>query len=79
MGTRAKQTGYSTRYAYARNPYTGYGSYAYATVKDQPDRTKIRREEMAKASEVRFSEWKQIEDGMVALRRTLTERYQIEF
>ena len=79
MGTRAKQTGYSTRYAYARNPYTGYGRYAYSTTKDQPDRTKIRREEMAKASEVRFSEWKQIEDGMVALRRTLTERYQIEF
>jgi hypothetical protein len=31
------------------------------------------------AKNVRFSEWKQIEEGMTTLRRSLTEKYQIEF
>ncbi len=31
------------------------------------------------AKGVRFSEWKQIEDGLVAIRRAMTEKYQLEF
>ncbi len=31
------------------------------------------------AKSVRFSEWKQIEDGLVKIRREMTEKYQIQF
>ncbi len=36
-------------------------------------------EENQRSKQVRFSEWKQIEDGLVSVRRSMTEKYQIEF
>jgi len=32
-----------------------------------------------RSKEVRFSEWKHIEDGLVAVRRAMTEKYKLEF
>jgi len=43
------------------------------------DANAIRALEKGSAKGVQFSEWKQIEDGLVAIRRAMTERYQVEF
>ena len=39
----------------------------------------IGAEENQAAKSVRFSEWKQIEDGLVAVRRQMTDKYKLEF
>uniref|UniRef100_UPI002619FD9B hypothetical protein n=1 Tax=uncultured Gimesia sp. TaxID=1678688 RepID=UPI002619FD9B len=51
-----------------------YSSRSNASVKIQN-----RTEEQARATGVRFTSWKEIEDATAAIRREMTKRYQIEF
>ncbi len=80
-GVREAQPNYQTSYGYnSVGPYGTYGTYSWSTtVRAEPERGQIRAEENATATQVRISEWKQIEDGMVQVRRVLTERYNVEF
>lgn len=66
--------------------YSGYGSAYYGRYgsytsyrQEIPDTNSIEMQEQAPATQIRISEWKQIADAMVALRRTLTERYMTNF
>ncbi len=81
-GVRAAQPVYQS-YSYgagAVGPYGTYGGYSFAgTVQVAPNRIQIGTEERASASQVKISEMKQIEDGMVQIRRAMTERYNVEF
>lgn len=81
-GVREAQPVYQS-YSYgagAVGPYGSYGGYSFSgTVRVSPDRAQIRIEEHANATQVRIAEMKQIEDGMVQIRRAMTERYNIEF
>ena len=80
-GVREAQPNYQTSSGYnSVGPYGTYGTYSWSTtVRVEPERGQIRTEENAAATQVRISEWKQIEDGMVQVRRVLTERYNVEF
>lgn len=60
-------------------PYGGYSENYGSTVQAGGDANAIREQEKGSAKGVQFSEWKQIEDGLVAIRRAMTERYQVEF
>ncbi|QDU09493.1 hypothetical protein [Gimesia aquarii] len=51
-----------------------YGRRSNASVKIQN-----RAEEQSKATGVRFTSWKEIEDSTASIRREMTKRYQIEF
>lgn len=71
--------GYGRAYnGYGSAYYGRYGSYT-SYQRDIPDTLGIAVQEQAPATQIRISEWKQIEDGMVQLRRTLTERYGVNF
>lgn len=75
-------TGYTPYGAYGTNgAYGTYGGYggAWIAKRDVPDTIGIATQEMAPATQIRISEWKQIEDGLLKIRRTLTERYKVEF
>ena len=84
-GVREAQPNYATyggyRTGYANvGPYGSYGNYSWsATVRVEPNRGQIRTEEQAVATQVKVSEWKEIEDGLVQIRRAMTERYNVEF
>ncbi len=85
QGVRASIPTYTARTFYG-GAYGGYGAAyngAYGSYtsyrRDIPDTLSIETQEQAPATQIRISEWKQIEDGMVKLRRTLTERYMVEF
>lgn len=56
--------------------YNGYGYYRTAGVGTGIANNAAANET---AKGVRFSEWKQIEDGLVTIRRAMTEKYQIQF
>lgn len=78
-GTRKQQT-YST-YA-SRTYYGNVGPYnsgwnPYSAGASSPG--VIGAEENQASKSVQFSEWKQIEDGLVAVRRAMTEKYHLEF
>lgn len=81
-GVREAQPVYQS-YSYgagAVGPYGSYGGYSFSgSVRVSPDRNQIRTEERATAIQVRVAEMKQIEDGMVQIRRAMTERYHVEF
>ena len=80
-GVREAQPNDQTNSGYnSVGPYGTYGTYSWSTtVRVEPERGQIRTEENAAATQVRISEWKQIEDGMVQVRRVLTERDNVEF
>lgn len=81
-GVREAQPVYQN-YSYgvgAVGPYGSYGSYSFSgSVRASPDRNQIRMEEHASAAQVKIAEMKQIEDGLVQIRRIMTERYHREF
>jgi hypothetical protein len=81
-GVRTAQPVYQN-YSYgagAVGPYGTYGGYSFSgTVQVSPDFGQIRTEEHANAASVKASEMKQIEDGLVQIRRAMTERYNVEF
>lgn len=63
---------------YGRAYYGNYGTYT-SYRQDIPDRLSIDQQDQAPATQMRIDEWRKIDDGMVALRRTLTERYMTNF
>lgn len=71
-GTRKLQT-YASSSSYV-GPY-GW----YATMPNAGTGSVIDAQANQAAKSVRFSEWKQIEDGLVAVRRAMTEKYRVEF
>ena len=76
-GTRTVQSG--ANYASGAGYVGPYGAYGwYKGVNSQAADT-IQAEQNQAAKQVRFSEWKQIEDGLADIRRTMTEKYQLEF
>lgn len=81
-GVRTAQPVYQS-YSYgagAVGPYGTYGGYSFSgTVQVSPNFGQIRTEEHANAAQVKVSEMKQIEDGLVQIRRAMTERYNVEF
>ncbi|HEY0983821.1 hypothetical protein [Schlesneria sp.] len=78
-GTRKEQTysSYASRAYYGNvGPYnSGWNSYYSGATSPGV----IDAEANQAAKSVRFSEWKQIEDGLVAVRRAMTEKYHLEF
>ena len=81
-GTRKAEAGvnynHTAAYGYV-GPYGGYGVGVYNTGTDPQGEATISAEENQAAREVRFSEWKQIEDGLAAIRTKMTQKYQLEF
>lgn len=77
-GTRIEQSGVNYNNGYG---YVGpYGEYNWGSADGGAQTTNtIRAEQNEAAKGVRFSEWKQIEDGLAVLRRKMTEKYQLEF
>jgi len=71
----------------SRTAYDDYdSSYSFSDAYDRyryPNQRKdsvgIRQQEALGANDVRLSEWRQIDDGLRDLRRTLTGRYGVEF
>lgn len=64
-----------------------YGNYAYqynangyySSRSTESMRNQVQREEQAKASKVRFENWKEIEDATAAIRNTMTRKYKVSF
>ena len=61
-----------------------YGNYNYdngyyGTRPVANEKIEIRRQEDAQASQVRFESWKELEDSRSAIRRTMTQKYGVEF
>jgi hypothetical protein len=54
---------------------TGY----YNAISSGDQKVTIAKEENAKAKEVRFQSWKQVEDSMAGIRAEMTKRYGVEF
>lgn len=81
-GTQIQQSGanYASAGAWI-SPYAygGTGSYGYVQRANPQAADTIRAEQNEQAKQVRFSEMKQIEDGLSQLRRDMTEKYQLEF
>ena len=71
-GVRRSQTYRSYSYNYRGNGYNSGRSVA-------SDRNRVQREEQAKASQIRFASWKEIEDATAAIRVTMTQKYNLEF
>jgi hypothetical protein len=58
-------------------PYGGVYGWARSASPEIANTITAQANEQAKS--VRFSEWKQIDDGLAAMRTKLTDRYQLEF
>lgn len=59
--------------------YVGpYGGFQYQSTNPQGAEA-IEAQSRENINQVRFTEWKQIEDGMLAVRTSMTKKYQIEF
>jgi hypothetical protein len=57
-----------------------YDGYGYGNVTSTGNvRNTIKREEGARAKNVRFSSWKEMEDATALIRQDMTKRYQVEF
>lgn len=77
-GTRIQETGAnSPAWGGYVGPYGGVYGYARSASPELANTITAEANEQTKS--VRFSEWKQIDDGLAALRTTMTDRYQIEF
>jgi len=75
-GTRKLEAGVNYT---SSSVYIGpYGGFQFTTANPQGAAT-IESQEKAGASAVRFAEWKQIEDGLVAVRTDMTKKYEMEF
>jgi hypothetical protein len=71
-GTRLAQTNSNTY-------FSGVGPYGGVYSGSLGNPTAIAAEGNEAAANVKFSEWKQIEDGLSGIRRTLTQRYNEDF
>lgn len=75
-GTRQAQSGANTFYNTA--VVNSFGNVS-VEARSPGSNSIIALEENMAAKEVRFSEWKQIEDGLVQIRQAMTKKYQTEF
>ena len=71
-GARKSQT-------YGANSYSYNSSGYYSGRPIASDRTRIDREEQAKARIVRFNSWKEIQDNQSEIRNKMAEKYGVEF
>lgn len=55
-----------------------YGGWQYTSTNPQGAEA-IEAQSRENINQVRFSEWKQIEDGLLAVRTSMTKKYQMEF
>jgi len=79
-GVRIQTSGANNQYRYTSTYVGPYGGARWSSNTGSPaDAGAIAAQERASAKGVQFSEWKQIEDGLVDIRRTMTERYRAEF
>lgn len=73
-GVRKSSVYGNYQYTYNQNGYY----YAYknptANIKNE-----MQRQEQAKATQVRYSSWKEIEDATAAIRNKMTRKYMVEF
>ena len=75
-GTRQQQqSGGAQNFGGGFGPFGGDWQQSVIGLRDGA----VDAEENQRSKQVRFSEWKQIEDGLVSVRRSMTEKYQIEF
>jgi len=74
-GTRQQQSAGAHNFGGSFGPFGGDWQQSVIGLRDGS----IDAQENQGAKQVRFSEWKQIEDGLVSVRRSMTEKYQIEF
>jgi hypothetical protein len=57
-----------------------YDSFGYTNLRsNQSVKGQIDTEERAQAKAVRYNNWKEIEDATAAIRKQMTQRYQVEF
>lgn len=79
-GVRVQQSGANQTYVVNQGAMVSpYGAVWQTQRVQGADGTAIRMEERASARDVQFSEWRQIEDGLVEVRRAMTQKYQTEF
>ena len=69
------------RQARSYNSYDySYNGYGYYGRRDQTSQNiQVKTEERARANATRFQTWKEIEDSRADIRRTLTQKYNVEF
>ncbi|NOX55373.1 MAG: hypothetical protein GXP27_13235 [Planctomycetes bacterium] len=65
-------------YSYGARYGTSYNDYYTARTRSS-EKTQIRREEDAKARQVRFQNWKEIQDATAAIRAKMTKKYKVPF
>lgn len=76
------RTGVRRSNTYSGYRYSGYRGgtiYRYGTSGYSRDTSRIRSQELAKARTVRMNLWTEIENATADIRRTMTQRYQVEF
>ncbi|REJ92766.1 MAG: hypothetical protein DWQ34_07980 [Planctomycetota bacterium] len=78
-GTRAGVRKSAVYGDYAYSGYDGSGYYESTYQRASQRRNQIKRQEDAKSSEFRFDSWKELEDSQAAIRRSMTEKYGVEF
>ncbi|MFK7776492.1 MAG: hypothetical protein QM501_00035 [Gimesia sp.] len=66
-------------YSYDYNSNNNSNNNYYNRRSNASVKIQNRTEEQAKATGVRFSSWKEIEDATAAIRRDMTKRYNVEF
>lgn len=82
VSTGVRKSQVYTNYGYGYDYRTRYGSTNddyYATRSKSSQKNQIQREEDAKARQVRFDSWKEVEDATAAIRKSMTQKYQLEF
>jgi hypothetical protein len=73
-GVRASIPTYTGYYAYGP-----YGSYASGYRQDLPNAFAINVQESAAGKQTKLTEWRAIENGLVEMKRKLTDKYKVEF
>jgi hypothetical protein len=73
------RTGVRKSQVYGNYQYNYDGNGYYSARKTSSVQTQVRRQEQAKASQVRFDSWKEIEDATSAIRKEMTRKYMVRF
>ena len=75
---KARAAGYSTYY-YGYGSRYAYGDGYYGTRTRSAQSSEIQREEAAKGRQVRFANWKAIQDARAGIRAKMTQKYNVPF
>jgi hypothetical protein len=73
------RTGVRKSTVYGNYQYSYDGNGYYSARSTSSIRNQMRNEERAQAKAVRYSSWKELEDETAAIRKTMTQRYKVEF